>query len=201
MSIKNNTFITAAALALGVVVDDEAGHVCEGVLNDYPVTGFGFAEVDAKGRTLAIVTVDVGTGPKVRVVADTSGSARLYPTADAAIAIAKKAAMAADVAIQFRRFIPVGTVGDPVAALKSKYKTAKNEVLAAGKALDKLTAKVTAAEALGWDTATGTPEGLEYEDMTARVVAITEWQTKIGAKRDALAASLTAAGVDPVTVV
>lgn len=201
MSIKNNTFIAAAAAALGVVVAADVGHVCEGLLSDYAVTGFGFAEVDAKGRTLAICTVDTGDGPKVRVVADTSGSARLYPTADAAIAIAKKASMAADTAIQFRRFIPVGTVGDPVAALKSKYKAAKSEVSASVKALDKLTAKVTAAEALGWDTADGTPEGLEYEDMTARVAAITEWRDKITTKRDALAASLTAAGVDPVTVV
>lgn len=201
MSLKNNAYVAAVALALGVTVDATAGHVCEGVLNDYPVSAFGFAEVDSTGRSLAVVSVDVGDGVKVRVVADALGNAKLFASADAVIALSKRCQMAANVAIQYRRFVSTGTVGDPVAALKSKYKSAKTEEATAVKQETALTQKVAAAVALGWDTSTGTPENLEYVDLTARKLSITEWKTLIGDKKTALAASLTAAGVDPATVV
>ena len=201
MSLKANALIPAVALALGVTVDATAGPVCEGVLNDYPVSTFGFAEVDATGRSLAIVSVDAGEGVKVRVVADSLGNAKLFGSADAVIALSKRCMMASNVAIQYRRFVSTGTVGDPVAALKSKYKSAKTEEATAVKQEAALTQKVAAAVALGWDTSTGTPENLEYVDLTNRKTSITEWKTLIGAKKTALAASLTAAGVDPLTVV
>lgn len=201
MSLKSNAFISAVALSLDVTVDATAGPVCEGVLNDYPVTAFGFAEVDSKGRSLAVVSVDTGAGAKVRVVADALGNAKLFGSADAVIALSKRCMMAANVAITYRRFVATGTVGDPVAALKSKYKSAKVEEATAVKQEASLTQKVTAAVALGWDTSTGTPENLEYVDLIARKASITEWKGLIADKKTALAASLTAAGVDPLTVV
>lgn len=201
MSLKANALIPAVALALGVTMTATAGPVCEGVLNDYPVTSFGFAEVDSTGRSLAIVAVDVGNGPEVRVVADSLGNAKLFGSADAVIALSKRCLMAANVAISYRRYVATGTVGDPVAALKSKYKAAKTEEAAAIKQETSLTQKVAAGVALGWDVSTGTPENLEYVDLTNRKTSITEWKTLIAAKKTALAASLTSAGVDPLTVV
>ena len=201
MSLKNNALIPAVALALGLTVDAAAGPVCEGVLNDYPVTAFGFAEVDSTGRSMAVVSVDVGGGAKVRVVADALGNAKLFGSADAVIALSKRCLMAANVAITYRRYVATGTVGDPVAALKSKYKSAKTEEATAVKQEANLTQKVAAGVALGWDVSIGTPENLEYVDLTNRKTSITEWKTLIGDKKTALAASLTAAGVDPLTVV
>lgn len=202
MSLKANALIPAVAVALGVTVDATAGPVCESVLNDYPVTSFGFAEVDATGRSMAIVTVETVSGsPKVRVVADSTGNAKLFASADAVIALSKRCLMAANVSINYRRFVATGTVGDPVAALKSKYKSAKTEEAAAVKQEAALVQKVAAAVALGWDTSTGTPENLEYVDLTKRKDSVTEWKGLIGDKKTALAASLTAAGVDPLTVV
>lgn len=199
--MKNNAMIPAVALALGLTVDAAAGPVCEGVLNDYPVTAFGFAEVDSTGRSLAVVSVDVGDGVKVRVVADALGNAKMFASADAVIALSKRCMMAANVAIQYRRFVSAGTVGDPIAALKSKYKSAKTEEATAVKQELALTQKITAAAAQGWDTSVGTPENLEYVDLVARKASVTEWKVKIGDKKTTLAAGLTASGVDPATVV
>ena len=125
MSLKNNALIAAAALALGVTVDATAKPVCEGMLNDFQVSSFGFAEVDSTGRCLVIVSIDVGDGVKARPVADQQGNVRLYSSADGAVSLAKRTQMAAATAVTFRRFVSTGTVGDPVAALKSKYKSAK----------------------------------------------------------------------------
>lgn len=201
MSLKINAFVPAVALALGVTIDAAAGPVCEGVLNDYPVTTFGFAEVDSSGRCMAVVTVDVGSGAKVRPVADQQGNVKLFGSSDGVIALSKRCLMPANTAIQYRRFYSVGVVGDPVAALKSKYKSAKTEEALAVKQEGTLTQKITAAEALGWDASTGTPENLEYVDLGNRLLSVVEWKTKTADKKTALAASLTAAGVDPATVI
>lgn len=201
MSLKANALVAAAAVALGVTVDVTAGPVCEGLLNDCQVSQFGFAEVDSTGKCLVIVAIDVDGTVKVRPVADQQGNVRLFSSADGAVTLAKRTQMSGTVAVQYRRFVSAGSVGDPVAALKSKYKSAKVEEATAVKQAASLTQKLTAAQALGWDTATGTPENNEYVDLQARGASIAEWQTKIGDKKTALAASLTAAGVDPLTVV
>ena len=201
MSVKNNAMVAVAALALGVTVTAGANPVCEGLLNDFTVTNFGFAEVDSQGRVLVIVSVDTGTGVEVRPVADQQGHVRLYASADGAVMLAKKCQMAANTVVTFRRFISTGTVGDPITALKSKFKAAKAEETLVIKQQSGLAAKLTAAEALGWDEAVGTPENLEYLDLQDRAASLTEWKTKTTAKKTALAASLTAAGVDPLTVV
>lgn len=200
MSLKINAFVPAVALALGATLDATAGPVCEGVLNDYPVTTFGFAEVDGTGRCMAVVTVDVGDGAKVRTVADSLGNVKLFGSSDGVIALSKRCLMPANTAIQYRRYYSVGAVGDPVSALKSKYKSAKTEEALAIKQGGTLTQKISAAQGLGWDASTGTPENLEYLDLQARAGAVAEWKTKTADKKTALAASLTAAGVDPLTV-
>ena len=197
MSTKNNAFVAAAAIALGLTVVANTSAVCEGLLNDLVVTTFGAAEVDASGRVLVLVTV----GGVVRPVADSLGNVRLYVDGNSAIALAKRSNIAAGVEVKFVKMEKAGTVGDPIVALKSKYKKFKSEAVSSLKQNQTITAKIAAAAALGWDVATGTPEGLEYVDMVARKVSIDEWKAYNDAKVIALAASLTAAGIDPVTVI
>lgn len=197
MSTKNNAFVAVAALALGLTVTASAGPVCEGLLNDYPVDTFGAAEIDASGRVLVLVTVD----GEVRPVADAMGNVRLYVDGNAAIALAKRSNIAAGVEIKFVKMAKQAAVGDPILALKSKYKKFKAEALVSLKQGQSIAAKIAAAAALGWDTATGTPEGAEYADMVARQVSIGEWKAYNDNKVTTLAASLTAAGIDPATVI
>lgn len=197
MSTKNNAFIGASALALGLTVQANASPVCEGLLNDLSVTSFGAAEVDATGRVLVLVTV----GGAVRPVADSLGNVRLYVDGNAAIALAKRSNIAAGVEVKFVKMEKPGVVGDPIAALKSKYKKFKSEAVGSLKQNIAITAKLSAALALGWDTANGTPENLEYLDMVKRQVSIAEWKAYNDDKVTTLGASLTAAGIDPATVI
>lgn len=197
MSTKNNALVSVAAAALGLTVAANASAVCEGLLNDLEVSSFGAAEVDTSGRVLVLVTV----GGAVRPVADSLGNVRLYVDGNAAIALAKRSNIAAGVEVKFVKMVKAGTVGDPIVALKSKYKKFKAEAVASLKQSQTIAAKIAAAAALGWDTATGTPEGNEYVDMVARQVSIAEWKAYNDNKVTTLAASLTAAGIDPATVI
>lgn len=197
MSIKNNAFIAAAALALGVTVDAGASPICEGMLNDVSVTKFGAAEVDGTGRVLVLVTV----AGVVRPVADSVGNVRLYSDGNAAVALAKRSNIAPGVQVVFVKKVASGAVGDPIVALKSKYKKFKAEAAVSLKQKTAIASKIAAAAALGWDDAVGTPEGFEYLDMQARATSVDEWKAYNDAKVTELAASLTAAGIDPVTVV
>ena len=205
MSTKNNALIGAAALALGMTVTGGALPICDGLLNDSNVTDFGAAEVDSTGRVLVLVAITTGTGGSavttVRPVADAVGNVRLYADGNAAVALAKRANLADGVQVKFVKMDKVVNVGDPVAALKAKYKRFKNEAAASLKQQAVVNIKSAAAISLGWDTATGTPENLEYLDIVARLGSINEWKAYNDAQVLALAASLTAAGIDPVTVV
>lgn len=197
MSTKNNALIGVAAAALGMVVLAGASPVCEGLLNDLVVTEFGAAEVDTNGRVLVLVTV----GGVVRPVADAAGNARLYVDGNAAVALAKRSNILAGVMVKFVKMEKAGTVGDPIVALKAKYKKYKAEAVSSLKQSTALAAKKSAAIALGWDTAMGTPENLEYLDLDARVTSVAEWAAFNDGKVASLAASLTAAGIDPATVI
>lgn len=201
MSTKNSSYVAAAAVALGVVVLAGASPICEGLLNDLNITSFGGVEVDASGRAVVIVSVFDGTDTVVRPVADSMGNVRLYGDAAAVMSLAKRANISAGTTIKMIKFVKTATVGDPIAALKSKYKSFKSEVTLATKQLAAVSTKVTAGEALGWDTALGTPENAEYLDLVARVDSIEEWKDYSAARVTALAANLTTAGIDPATVV
>lgn len=202
MSVKANAFLAGAAAALGVTVDATAGPVAEGLLNDYTCTAFGFAEVDSAGRVLAIVSIDTGTGVQVRPIADSLGNVKLFSSADGAVAMSKRTKMSSSVPVVYKRFVSVGgSVGDPVAALKSKYKASKLEEATAIKQQAVIAQKIASAVALGWDTATGTPEGDEHADLVKRAATVDEWKAKTTERKTALAAALTGAGIDPLTVV
>lgn len=203
MSTKNNALVASAATALGMVVLAGASPICENLLNDLQVNGFGAAEIDAKGRTMVLVSVKgVGANPDVvRPVADSAGSVRLYGDGNAAVSVAKRTLLTAGTSVKFVQFAVVATVGDPLVALKSAYKRFKAEAAAGLKQANTIGTKKTAAIALGWDLATGTPENTEYLDIVARDVSITEWKAYCDGRVTSLAASLTASGIDPLTVI
>lgn len=201
MSTKNNLLVAVAALALGVTVEANASPVCEGLLNDVSVVQFGAAEVDQTGRVLVIVSVLDGGVTTVRPVADSVGNVKLFSDANAAMQLSKRSNLVEGLQVKFVKSVKAGTVGDPIAALKAKYKRFKSEAAAALKQSNTVSAKVSAALALEWDEAAGTPENVEYLDLVARGVSVTEWKSFNDAQVVALAASLTAAGIDPLTVV
>ena len=200
MSVKNNSFVAAAALALGVTV--AAGFpVAEGMLNDVPVAGLKAAEItDGTGRVLVFAGVVVNAETFWRPVADANGSVRLFKDGSAVVALSKRVALAAGASVELVKFVAVASVGDPVVALKSRYKRAVNELDSATAKRAVVLTKKTAAESQGWDTAVGTPEATEYADIVARVQTLGEWVGVVDALKTTLAAALTAAGVDPATV-
>lgn len=198
MSLKNSALVAAAATALGYTVAGGASPVVESLLNDRDVTSFGVAEVDASGRCLVIAGLTSGGVETMRPVCDTTGDVRLYASAAAAVAAARRAGVG-DLAIPVVQFVKPGTVGDPVKALISKHKAIKNEDAAADKGTATITAKVGAAVALGWDVAVGTPEAEEYGDLIARQTSVAEWKTYTAARLVTLTANLVTAGINPVT--
>lgn len=202
MSTKINPLVLVAALSLGVTVSVSAGPVCEGLLNDQKVYGVGLAQVDDFGRCIMIVNLSADeNAPVNRAVASASGDVKLFTGLDAAASTIKRMALDIDAEVTYKRRQKTGTLGDPVATLKSNYRSFKAEKIVTEKQAALIAAKISAATALGWHTAVGTPEAVEYADYVARNVSVAEWGTYCAAKVAALAASLTAAGVDPMTVV
>lgn len=199
MSLKNSALVAVAAAALGYAVAADASPVCEGLLNDLNVTTVGIAEVDIHGRVLVIVGITTEGVEVLRPVCDAKGDVRLYTGPDAAVALAKRANMPADAEVKFVKMARVSSIGDPVLALKNKHKAFKAEDVNAGKSVAAIATKIAAAVGLGWNTASGTPEADEYADLIARQVSIAEWKAYVLARVTALAAALTAAGINPDT--
>lgn len=202
MSVKANSLVAAAAMALGVTVAMGASPICEALLNDVTIVKFGAAEVDPNGRVIVIVTVRDSMGvDTVRPVADSLGNVRLFAGADAAVSLAKRANTAPGSAVTVVKLERTYTVGDPLIALRAKFRRYKSEGINAAKQLAAVNFKITGAVALGWDMAVNTPERFEYDDLIARRGSVTEWKTLTDATVTSLAASLTAAGIDPLTIV
>ncbi len=199
MSVKNFNLVAAAAVALGLTVAANATPVAETLLNDLNVTTFGASEVDKSGRVVVIVGITDANVETMRPVCDVRGDVRIFAGADAAVALAKRSNLAADTAIMIVRMEKPANVGDPVATLKIKHKGFKAESLEADKSVTLLTAKVSAATSLGWNTAVGTPEADEFADLVKRQASIAEWKAFVAARVIARAAALTAAGVNPDT--
>lgn len=191
MSLKNSALVAAAATALGITVS--ANPICEALVNDKSVTQFTVYEVDASGRVLVIAAI----GGVNRPIADSMGDVRLYASAVAAVTMAKR--NGGGVPVSVVPFVKVPALGDPVKALIAKHKAFKSEQASGAKSVTAITSKLSAAVALGWDTATGTPEADEYADLVKRQTSINEWKAYADAQVTALTASLTAAGIDPVT--
>lgn len=202
MSVKNNGFLAAAALAAGVTVAAARPPLVESMLDNLTIKKMDAAEInDGTGRVIAFVTVTEGGVDVVRAVADTNGNLRLYADGSAVVALSKRSNLMPGAGVRIVRFTKVGSVGDPIASLKAKYKKAKVEAGASAAKVTDVTAKKSAALSLGWDTAIGTPENGEYLDILERHGALTEWADATAALKTSLGAALTAAGIDPLTVV
>lgn len=202
MSVKNNAFIPAALLALGLVGVGGAA-IAEPLLNDVQVHGLYAAEItDGSGRVIVFARMHVGEGVMVhRPVADALGSVRLYKDGSAVVALSKKTTLAADAQVVLMKAVKVTSVGDPVVSLKSKFKKIKAEKLVALAKAAALEGKRLAAVSQGWDVAGNTPEGIEYADIQARIVTVNEWSESCASIFDGLSVALVAAGVDPLTVI
>jgi hypothetical protein len=202
MSVKNNAFIAFALAAAGVTLTAGAKPVPEGLLNDYTVSKIDIAQIDDNGRCIVLVGVTAPGGTlQSRVVCSTSGDVKLFADFGAVEGLVKRAKLASGSLVSYYKKDKASSVGDPIAGLKSQYKAFKVESASSLKAGQTITAKLVAAQALGWNTQTGTPEALEYADLQDKGASVGEWNTFCAARVTTLAAALTAAGVDPVTVV
>lgn len=201
MSIFNNSFVAAAATALGLNVTAGELPIAESLLNDVTVSTMGAAEVTDKGKCIVLVTTKNGADADVvRPVADASGNVKLYANGAAVVALAKRSNLPGGESIAIVKKTVITPVGDPIAQLKSKHKSAVKESEQAAKPLADLGQKKTGAEALGWNTdPVGSATRAEYDDIVARKATVQEWKDKTDARVATLAAALTAAGISPVT--
>jgi hypothetical protein len=203
MSTKINALMSAVYLAAGITAPAVAAvPVLETLLNDYKVSGVQVVQVDDAGRCVVLATVQVGTeAPAIRPVANSNGDIKLFTDMGAAYPMIKRAKLQAASEVNFFRKPVTPTLGDPVAGLKSQYKSFKSEKAVVDKVKLAIDAKVTAADALGWGASSGTPERAEYDDLLQRRGTVNESIAFCAARITALAAALTAAGIDPATVV
>jgi hypothetical protein len=202
MSKKANLLLVAAAAALGITITVGAAPISEALLNDYTVKGVSIAQVDDSGRCVVIVTVQNGAGDEqVRAVASASGDVRVYSDFGATAGLIKRSKLSETAVVTYKRKLKEANVGDPVASLKALYKSFKSEKATANNAKVMIASDITAAVAQGWDTASGTPEAVEFADYLKKQATVTEWYDYATARVTALAAALVAAGIDPVTVV
>ena len=91
------------------------------------------------------------------------------------------------------------SVGDPLASLEARYKSACGKGFAAISKHNAGVDKLQTAVAFGWDTSSGATLA-EYNDLLARVQVLNEWQSESIALVENLGARLTSVGVDPATV-
>ena len=195
MSVKNNGFVAAALLALGLSA--AGAPVAESLLNDKQIGGLYAAEItDGTGRVIVFAGFPDGNGGFTnRPVADALGNVRLYKDGSAVVALSKKTTLVADAQVVFVKAEKLTSVGDPVVSLKAKFKKIKAEKLVALEKVAELESKRLAAVSQGWDAAGNTPEGIEYADILARIATVDEWVTSCAAIYTSLAAALAAAGV------
>ena len=203
MSTRINKHIPFALAALGIALTAGAAPVSEGLLNDYSVKSVRIAQVDDAGRCIMIVSIDVGVDSPdvVRAVASSSGDVKLFADLASAQALILRAKFAVGAVVTFVRKEKSRTLGDPIATLKTLFKAFKAEKMVGEKAAVKIAASISAGTALGWHTAVGTPEAVEFDDYMAKQSTVAESVAFCAARVASLAASLTAAGIDPATVV
>lgn len=193
MSIRKTNIALAAALAASITL---AGQTAEPMLDNIAnITVMKIVEVDAKGACVLFYTV----GTSTKVVTDLKGDVRVYGGSDLALAAVKRSGVGSAVDVSIRKFDPVVNVGNPVQSLINSHKSAVREATSALTNQTTVNTAKTAAEAQDWDTQVGTPQRAEYDDIVQRLAVVTEWKTSIDARVTALAASLTAANISPVT--
>lgn len=201
MSIKNNTFLAAAAAAVGATSGADVA-IVDALLAQVLVKRIRGAEInDGTGKVIlfADINSDNEVGYVTRPVTDSAGNVKLYSDTAAAMRLSRSANLATGAVISFTTYKKPTSVGDPLDSLKARYKGACSKGFAAKKQVDMITGKVAVAVQFGWDTSTGATAA-EYGDLLARQVVLTEWQATMGSLIDDLAGRLTTAGVEPDTV-
>lgn len=197
MSVKNKSFVAAAAALVGIPA--VGAQVVESALDQLVVNEMRIAEIsDGSRQCIVFAGVVNGGVTTFRPVTDQSGNVRLYSDVTAAIALAKKADLGGG-SVVYEKVEPVGNATNPTAALKAAHKQIKAEDAKADASKAKLDADIVAAEAVGWNTAVGTPYKATYDEMVLRRVAVVEWATATQTRLTALTAALVAANIDPVT--
>lgn len=195
MSVKNNAFLAEFLVENpSLTIGD---HLVDAQLNDVTVTGgIVFDLLDGSGRAMAMAEV----GSDYRPITDTLGNVRIYKTGATAIAALRRLCMG-NIQFTYKKKVKAGSAGDPIKALISKYKSCKAEEASAVEKTAEIEAKVAGAEALEWDTAAaGTPENLEYLDLSNRSTVVNQWRVATQNRKTTLEAALTSAGIDLVTL-
>lgn len=203
MSVKTNGLKAVAAAALVLTLTAGAAPVAYGLINDYSIKAVGIAEVTDKGQCVVVITMAgaLVTDPDVvRVIGTTSGDVRVFGDLAAAMAVVKNAKLTGNAVVTVKRREKTGSVGDPIATLKKRFLSFKKERDSAVVIKTELTAEKVAGEALGYQNEVGTPERAYYDDLIVKISSVEEWRAFSDAQVVALAAALTAAGVDPLTV-
>lgn len=201
MSIKNNTFLPAAAAAIGATAGADVA-IADALLAQLVVKRIRGAEInDGSGKVIlfADINADNETGYVTRPVADSAGNIKLYSDTAAAMRLSRGANLSTGAIISFTIYKKPTSVGDPLDSLKARYKVACTKGFAAKKQFDAVSQKVIVAEQFGWDTSSGATYA-EYQDLQARKAVLSEWQNTAIGQIDDLGGRLTTAGVEPDTV-
>ena len=204
MSTKNNLLLASVYAAIAVVPPAVAATpVLETLLNDYTVTGLNVVQVDDQGRCSVMADVRIGnaTSSTLRPVCNVLGDIKLFADMGAVYPLIKRAKMNDATTIDFVRKEKMIALGNPLQTLKSQYKAFKAEKMAVDKVKVIIDSSITAAVGLGWNLSIGTQERAEYDNYLQRRESTNEAIAFTAARIAALAASLTAAGIDPITVV
>lgn len=202
MSTKNNAFVIGALAAAGLAaVNASASPVLETLLNDYKVRTVNVVQVDQLGRCMVFAGIESADAESVvvRPVANASGDIKLYSDIGAVTPLLKRAKLTMNAEVRIFRKLYSPQLANPIATLKTQYKSFKSEKLVVDKAKVQIDAQVVAVVALGYDQSNGTPERAEYDDYLARRASVNEAIAYCAARITALAASLRAAGFDPET--
>jgi hypothetical protein len=204
MSTAANKYISLVALALGVPAASFGKPMVESLTNDFAALSVGVVEIDDKGRVIVTVAVDVETEGVTttvfRPVATGSGDVRIFATLQAAQGLLQRIKLVAGSVIAIHRKDKASVIGDPIARLKQLFRGYRAEKMAGEKNALIVASKIQAATALGWNLSVGTPEAAEYADYVQRAESVAEAVAFCAARVAALGASLTAAGVDPLTL-
>lgn len=200
MSIKVNLFLPAAAAAAGVTTTAAAA-LADGLLTVKQIKALACAEIsDGSGKVMVFATTVAADGTEaVRPVAGSDGNIKLYSNASAALKLAKSSNLVAGALVTFAPHAKAVSVGDPLASLEARYKTACGKGYAAQGKKFLVSEKIATAVQFGWDTSTGATLA-EYADLQARDVVLTEWESEALALLDALEVRLNAVGVNPTTL-
>lgn len=199
--LKVNVLFAAALAALGGVVAAGVPAVPESLCDNYDVSSIEIAQVSETGGCMVIVSIATGVSGAVerRAVAGGNGDIRVFRDLAAVAGFVKSAKRVAGATVTYKPMVASATVGDPKARLIAAHKAAVRDVTSSTALITAITSSKVSAEALGDNTAIGTPPYDVWVNYGVRI-AVTQvkkdWAT---AEATSKANALTAAGINPAT--